>query len=188
MNKVNPGVRDSDCAFAALRLSFACAFARCYPLSELPVSLNRILPVFALAASCIFVAVPAGAAAKAQPASTLGSCGSQSKLPASQRVLNTAHWTTASEEENFGYDVYRGNSEKGPFVKLTKQPILGNGTTEETHKYQFVDDTIDPCKDYWYYVESIATDGSREKFTPVFRAPAKRHAQPHASAPPKTKL
>lgn len=113
-----------------------------------------------------------------------GKCGDQSKVSAAERVKNTARWTTASEEENFGYDVYRGDSEKGPFVKLTKQPILGNGTTPETHKYEFADDMIDPCKDYWYYVESISTNGSREKFTPVFHVPAKRHAE---STPPKPK-
>lgn len=104
-----------------------------------------------------------------------GGCGSQAKVPPAQRVTNTARWTTASEENNFGYDVYRARSEKGPFVKLTKTPILGNGTTLDTHNYEFVDDAIDPCRDYWYYVESIATDGSREKFTPVFHVPAKRH-------------
>ena len=115
-----------------------------------------------------FAATPASAPAT-------GGCGSQTKIPLAQRVKNTAHWTTASEENNFGYDVYRAESEKGPFVKLTKTPILGNGTTLETHNYGFADDAIDPCKDYWYYVESIATDGSREKFTPVFHVPAKRH-------------
>ena len=39
------------------------------------------------------------------------------------------------------------------------------------------DDTIDPCKEYWYYVESVSTKGSREKFTPTFHAPAKRRAK-----------
>ena len=112
-----------------------------------------------------------------------GVCGEQSKVPAAERVKNTARWTTASEEENFGYDVYRGDSEQGPFVKLTKQPILGNGTTLETHKYEYADAAIDPCKDYWYYVESIATDGTREKFTPVFHVPAKRHGQAPATKP-----
>ena len=125
----------------------------------------RILAGLALALpAMVFAAPPAG-----------GGCGSQAKVPPDQRVKNTAHWTTASEENTFGYDVYRGTSEKGPFVKITKTPILGNGTTPETHKYEFADDAIDPCKDYWYYVESIDTDGSREKFTPVFHAPAKRH-------------
>jgi hypothetical protein len=124
----------------------------------------------------LFVAVTLSASvAHAGDTVASGACGDQGKVPAAERVKNTAHWTTASEEENFGYDVYRGNSENGPFVKLTKQPILGNGTTLETHKYEFADATIDPCKDYWYYVESIATDGTREKFTPVFHVPAKRH-------------
>jgi len=101
-------------------------------------------------------------------------CGSQDKVPADKRLSNTVHWTTASEDNNFGYDVYRGDKEAGPFARLTKQPILGNGTTAETHNYQYVDSDIDPCKDYWYYVESIADDGAREKFTPVFNAPPKR--------------
>ena len=125
-------------------------------------------------------------AAWAADAPVAGGCGSQAKVAPEQRLGNTAHWSTASEEENFGYDVYRGDLEKGPFVKLTKQPILGNGTTNDTHQYKYVDDSIDPCRDYWYYVESISSDGVREKFTPVFHAPAKRHAGDKAAAvPPK---
>jgi hypothetical protein len=132
------------------------------------VSLNRFAVAALIAASLIAVS-PAALAAS-------DGCGSQANLPADQRVVNSPHWTTASEEENFGYDVFRSSvGEKGPFEKLTKQPILGNGTTDETHEYRYADDAIDPCKDYWYYVESIGTTGEREKFTPVFRAPAKRH-------------
>ena len=129
-----------------------------------------------------------GTLAVAADAPADGPCGSQAKLPAEQRVSNSAHWSTASEEENFGYDVYRGAAEKGPFVKLTKQPILGNGTTNETHQYKYVDDAIDPCKDYWYYVEAISNQGTREKFTPVFHTPAKRHpAGAPAATPAKPK-
>ena len=128
------------------------------------------LPVLARLALVLPVAA---SAAPLTPAA--GVCGSQAKVAPAQRVRNTARWTTASEENNFGYDVYRAESAKGPFVKLTKTPILGNGTTLDTHNYEFDDDAIDPCKDYWYYVESIATDGSREKFTPVSHVPAKRH-------------
>ena len=106
-----------------------------------------------------------------------GDCGDQSKLPADQRVANTARWSTASEQDSFAFDVYRGDTEKGTFVKLTKDPIPGAGTSDETHKYEYRDDTIDPCKEYWYYVESISTKGSREKFTPTFRAPPKRRAK-----------
>ena len=114
----------------------------------------------------------------------VGQCGDQSALPAEQRVANTARWTTASEQDNFGFDVFRGDSENGEFTKLTKEPLLGAGTSDETHKYEFRDDTIDPCREYWYYVEGISTSGSREKFTPTFRAPPKRRAAEAAPASP----
>lgn len=128
---------------------------------------------------------PAAAAAPApKPAETAaapkeipeGACGDQSAVAADQRVANTARWSTASEQDNFGFDVFRGDTEKGEFKKLTKDPILGAGTSDETHKYEYRDDTIDPCKEYWYYVEGITTKGTHDKFTPTFRAPPKRRA------------
>lgn len=123
------------------------------------------------------VATPASAPAAPAPVKpplVEGQCGDQSALAAEDRLANTPKWTTASEVDNFGYDVYRGDKEEGPFVKLTANPILGAGTTDETHKYEFRDDTIDPCKGYWYYVESTSTGGVHEKFTPVFPAGPKR--------------
>lgn len=123
-------------------------------------------------------AKPVENAAPAAPAKEIpeGECGDQSKLPADQRIANTARWTTASEQNSFGFEVFRGDSEKGEFTKLTKEPILGAGTSDETHKYEYRDDSIDPCREYWYYVEGITTSGAHEKFTPTFRAPPKRRA------------
>jgi hypothetical protein len=128
------------------------------------------------------------AAAPAAPTETVvakapeGTCGDQSALPAEERIANTPKWSLASEQDHFGFDVFRGDSEEGEFVKLNKDPILGAGTTDETQKYQYRDDSIDPCKDYWYYVESISTSGVREKMTPTFKAPAKRSPRSEASA------
>ena len=114
--------------------------------------------------------------ATAEPAAAKapeGDCGDQSALASEERVANTPKWSLASEQDNFGFDVFRGDSENGEFTKLNKDPILGAGTTDETQKYSWRDDSIDPCKDYWYYVESISTTGVREKMTPTFKAPAK---------------
>lgn len=111
-----------------------------------------------------------------------GDCGDQSALPAEQRAANTPKWSLASEQDNFGFDVFRGDTEKGEFAKLNKDPILGAGTTDETQKYSWRDDTIDPCKDYWYYVDSISTSGVREKMTPTFKAPAKFSPRTEAAA------
>ncbi|MBX3726868.1 MAG: hypothetical protein KF823_13235 [Xanthomonadales bacterium] len=126
-------------------------------------------------------AEPAAAASQAAapppaPEVPVGQCGDQSAVEADARIANTPRWSTAAELDNFGFDVYRGEAEDGPFERLTAAPIPGAGTSDEPHSYSFRDDTIDPCKDYWYYVESISTNGNREKFTPTFRAPAKRRA------------
>lgn len=94
-------------------------------------------------------------------------CGSQAAVPDADRLANTIRWTTASEQDNFGYDVYRGLGEEGPFDKLNATPVLGHGTTDETSRYSYRDASIDPCVGYWYYVESISTGGDREIFTPV---------------------
>lgn len=86
---------------------------------------------------------------------------------------NTVKWTTASEVDNFGFDVYRGDTREGPFTKLTDESIAGAGTTDEPTKYSFVDDTIDPTRSYFYYVEAISMDNRRSRFTPVFEAKPK---------------
>ncbi|MCP4655091.1 MAG: hypothetical protein GY856_06685 [bacterium] len=86
---------------------------------------------------------------------------------------NTLKWSTASEVDNFGFDVYRSESEDGPFTRLNADPVLGAGTTDEISHYEYVDDTIDPHKIYFYYVESISMGGVREKFTPTYEVPAK---------------
>lgn len=102
-------------------------------------------------------------------------------------LRNTLRWKTASELENVGFDVYRSNDEKGPFVRLTKTPLAGAGTTDEQKEYVFHDEAIEYEKTYWYYVESISLKGEREKFTPTFMAPVKRRpAATPAPAPAAT--
>jgi hypothetical protein len=90
--------------------------------------------------------------------------------------VNTLKWTTASEVDNFGFDIYRGLSEDGEFEKITAEPLAGAGTTDEPQSYVFVDEAIDPSRDYYYYIESISLGGVRETFSPIIRSPAKRPA------------
>ena len=88
-------------------------------------------------------------------------------------LVNTLRWTTASEVENFGFDIYRSTSEDGPFDRITAEPIAGAGTTDEPQSYVYVDDTIDPTKGHHYYIESISMEGVRERFSPIQYAPPK---------------
>jgi hypothetical protein len=92
-------------------------------------------------------------------------------------LVNRLKWSTATEVDNFGFDVYRSTSEEGPFERITKRPMPGGGTVDEPQYYEFEDAEIDPTQDYYYYVESIAIDGTREVFSPIIKAKAKRPEQ-----------
>lgn len=95
--------------------------------------------------------------------------GEETPAAKPEKLKNTLRWSMASEVDNFGFDVYRAEKEEGPFERLTAEPIAGAGTTDEVTYYEYVDDTIEPDKTYWYYVESISTRGERERFTPIYK-------------------
>jgi hypothetical protein len=80
---------------------------------------------------------------------------------------NRIRWSTASEVKNYGFDVYTGETEEGPFRRLTEKPIAGGGTVDTPRSYEYVHAPTDPSRRYFYYVESISLDGERERFTPV---------------------
>lgn len=88
-------------------------------------------------------------------------------------IKNKLKWTTASEVDNFGFDIFRSLSEDGPFEKVTEDPLPGAGTTDEPQIYVWEDFDIEKGTDYYYYIESISMDGVREKFSPIIKAPAK---------------
>jgi len=123
-------------------------------------------------------AVPAPPVTRPAPAAAASNAEAQAQPPnpatASQPSQttydNTIKWSTASEVDNFGFDVFRGDSADGPFERINAETIEGGGTVDEPQSYRFVDDTIDPYRTYYYYVESISMGGVRERFTPVGNA------------------
>jgi hypothetical protein len=100
-------------------------------------------------------------------------CGDQSGVAQESRLFNKIKWKTASEQDNFGYDIYRGDSKEGEYTLINEDSIEGAGTTGDTSSYEYHDDSIDPCKRYYYYIESISMDGHREAFTPKFQSKLK---------------
>lgn len=121
---------------------------------------------------------PAVVVPEPAPAATPAAAPDAAAAPAATPVpdeppFNRLKWSTASEVDNFGFDIYRSTSEEGPFERLTSQPIPGAGTVDEPSYYEYRDTSIDPGVEYFYYVESISVDGIRETFSPIIRAPAK---------------
>jgi hypothetical protein len=54
-------------------------------------------------------------------------------------LSNTVRWTTASESDSFGFDVYRAEHADGPFERITPQPVAGAGTSDLVQRYRYED-------------------------------------------------
>lgn len=97
------------------------------------------------------------------------------------QYVNTLRWTTASEVNNFGYDIYRAENPDGPFERINPQPVPGAGTSDVINRYEYIDAAIDPSLDYYYYIESISINGIRRRFTAVRPAAAKLNKNQNTS-------
>jgi len=106
---------------------------------------------------------------------TMAACASTpGHAPTEHPLSNAITWSTASESDNFGFDVYRAKQADGPYERITPQPLLGGGTTDLPRDYRYVDRGIEAETVYFYYVESISLSGKRKRFTPVMKAAPKK--------------
>ncbi|MCX7918695.1 MAG: hypothetical protein N3A72_03605 [bacterium] len=79
----------------------------------------------------------------------------------------TLRWRTESEQDNYGFNVYRAESKDGPFEKINPTIIRGHGTTSEPHDYVYVDKEVYKGKTYYYYLMDVDFSGNTKKFTPT---------------------
>ena len=75
------------------------------------------------------------------------------------------YWRTESEQNNFGWNVYRGENESAisdnSIIRLNSSIIEGASTTNSPTEYTFTDNyNLENNKSYWYWLESIGLDGS----------------------------
>jgi hypothetical protein len=122
--------------------------------------------------ACRSAATPVPAAAPSPTAPSPTSPATAKLAAPAEAPHNTLTWKT-NDVSNFGYDIYRAESEAGPFVKINDRPVPGTLKPGKVQTFQYEDRAIDPRKDYWYYVESITLAGERLRFTPTQKAPAK---------------
>ena len=81
----------------------------------------------------------------------------------------TLFWTTQSETNNNGWNVYRSISQNnGQAMLLNVDLVPGYGTTPEPTNYQFDDNHgVLENTTYWYWVESVDYSGETELFGPI---------------------
>jgi hypothetical protein len=78
-------------------------------------------------------------------------------------------WTTQSENNNMGWNVYRAESdEMSQSLQINSEMIEGAGTTFEPTNYTFLDEyEVFPEITYFYWLESIDLNGETQVYGPV---------------------
>ncbi len=74
-------------------------------------------------------------------------------------------WTTESELDNAGFNIYRSEDRNGEFTKVNDQLIQGKGTTAERSTYKWVDTSAKPGAVYYYQIEDVSFAGERQTLT-----------------------
>src|SRR5258706_11194694 len=88
---------------------------------------------------------------------------------ADDRPKVTLKWSTASEVDNYGFNIMRGDDEKGPFKAINEKIISGAGNSDTPKEYRYEDFGVIKGKTYHYYIESVSTTGVHEKFSPTLK-------------------
>ncbi|MCD4820135.1 MAG: T9SS type A sorting domain-containing protein [Candidatus Cloacimonetes bacterium] len=102
--------------------------------------------------------------------------GGDSTLPVTLSAFNAIqtsanfaqlNWTTQSETGLAGYNVYRNiNGNIGGGFKLNSLLINSSNTSSESN-YTFTDEDVEFEQDYFYWLESVESDGNFEYFGPI---------------------
>ena len=74
----------------------------------------------------------------------------------------TIRWTTESELDNAGFNIYRSETRDGEYKQVNTELIEGAGTTGERSVYSWVDQTAKPGVVYYYQIEDVSFAGDRQ--------------------------
>ena len=79
-----------------------------------------------------------------------------SALTATTTIDNvTIKWSTATETNNLGFNIYRSETKDGKYIKLNARLIEGAGTDATPHDYSVTDDNVILGQTYYYYIEDV---------------------------------
>ena len=78
-------------------------------------------------------------------------------------------WSTQSELNNAGFFIKRSYQRDGEFKIINATLIPGAGTTREQQFYTYTDTTARPNVVYYYQLECVSVDGTRQTLTRSIR-------------------
>jgi len=79
----------------------------------------------------------------------------------------TVEWTTASELDTAGFNVYRAENPEGPFVRVNDHLIPASPDPLIGGSYVFTDTDVAAGHTYYYQLEDVETSGTTTRHGPV---------------------
>jgi len=76
-------------------------------------------------------------------------------------------WTTATEINTAGFNLYRSERAEGPFVKINAQLIPASADALVGGKYQYEDTTVVAGRTYYYQLEDVEFGGASTRHGPI---------------------
>lgn len=80
-------------------------------------------------------------------------------------------WTTESEIENVGFNIYRSTDMSNHPNRINTSVITGCGNSSSSIEYKYIDDDIEPGRQYYYMIESLDSHGNTTKYETVQALP-----------------
>ena len=81
-------------------------------------------------------------------------------------------WTTESEVNTSGFNVFRSTSRDGEYTQINTSLIPSQADPVLGGKYSYQDDQVAPGQTYYYKLEEVETTGARTTYDEIVEATA----------------
>ena len=89
--------------------------------------------------------------------------------PSNEKVF--IQWSTETEIDNAGFNIYRAGAEDGEYIKINEALIPAEGSSTQGAAYEFIDTDLKNRKTYWYKLEDIDLGGNSTLHGPISATP-----------------
>jgi len=104
------------------------------------------------------------------PVATIIKLSSFAAIPKSDTII--LEWSTESEIDNMGFNLYRSETENGQYTtKINASLISAQGSALQGASYEFVDKDVKNRKTYWYKLEDVDVNGTSTMHGPISATP-----------------
>ena len=90
-------------------------------------------------------------------------------IPQNHKII--LEWSTESEIDNAGFNLYRSETENGEYIKINNGLIPAQGSPTQGASYEFIDKNVKNRKIYYYKLEDIDMNGVSTFHGPVSATP-----------------